>query len=70
MRQNRYPLPLPAYAVDLLLAAKAVLANERLSSTGDERLGCAVETFEEEMPLTSDGEIFQVDPIDEGERRP
>jgi hypothetical protein len=61
------PLPLPDYAVDLLLAAKAVLANERLSSTGDERLGCAVEVFEESMPLTPDGEIFQVTAFDDGE---
>jgi hypothetical protein len=59
-RGANYPLPLPDYAVDLLLAAKAILAHEQLSSTGDERLGEAVEVFEDNMPLTPEGEIVMV----------
>jgi hypothetical protein len=61
-----YPLPLPDYAVKLLLAAKAILAHENLSSTGDEHLGYAVEAFEENMPLSSEGEIIQIGAMNGG----
>jgi hypothetical protein len=54
--------PVPFWAVDLLMAAKKVLAHERLSSSGDECLGMAVEQFEDHMPLTPDGEIRQTWP--------
>jgi hypothetical protein len=63
-RGSRYPLPLPDYAVDLLMVAKLVIAHERLSGSGDEKLGMAVERFENNMPLTPDGSIFQIGAID------
>ena len=69
MRKNLYPLPLPRYAVDLLMAAKAILANEHLTSTGDERLGLAVEAFEDNMPLTVYGDIVEMPAVENGEAR-
>jgi hypothetical protein len=62
MNHNSTCPPVQWWAVDLLMAAKKVLAHEHLSSSGDECLGMAVEAFEEHMPLTLDGEIRQTWP--------
>jgi hypothetical protein len=55
------PVPLPNYAVDLLLAAKAA------HHCGDpSRLGDAIERFENQMPLISNGEILTVSLVERG----
>ena len=51
------PLPIPSYAVNLLMSAKGIVHSgaipERLA-----RLADAVERFESQMPLDDDGEIL------------
>ncbi|MDR0701228.1 MAG: hypothetical protein LBF61_02275 [Azoarcus sp.] len=56
MRKKTYHLPLPDYAVDLLMAAKHSIHNNCYTHS----LLKAVEAFEENMPLTPDGDIAQV----------
>ena len=62
MRKNPIPLPIPSYAVDLLLAAKCVIHQEpppeRLA-----RLADAVSLFEDSMPLDDAGRIVQIQPV-------
>ncbi|WP_273430460.1 hypothetical protein [Chitinibacter tainanensis] len=64
---NATKTPLPSYAVDLLLAAKAMLGNNNATEWPEalrERvrlLSSAVELFENSMPLTADGEIIELD---------
>jgi hypothetical protein len=56
---SRYPHPLPDYAVDLLMSAKCLLAVKPEDyHHAEEALDCAVEAFENQMPLWSEGEIF------------
>jgi hypothetical protein len=63
MMPYKYQLPLPGYTIDLLLATKAVLDNETLTNAGDKRLGTAVEVFEDNMPLSLNGEMFMTPKI-------
>jgi hypothetical protein len=73
-RQGFYPLPFPACAVELLAAARSVLYARDIVSLPEldalrlKRLEDAVIRFESEMPVRSDGEIFQIDPIPHEER--
>jgi hypothetical protein len=57
MKPTRYPLPLPEYVTDLLLAAKSV-CHDQASCLEHSRLSEAIGRFEEEMPLSSSGEII------------
>jgi hypothetical protein len=66
MKQGLYPLPFPACAVELLAAARSALYSEDAGRF--ERLGYAIDRFEAEMPVRSDGKIFQIDPIPAEER--
>jgi hypothetical protein len=64
---NNYPLPIPDYAVELLVAVKLVQAHiDPALNSPDislKQLADAVERFEDEMPLKPDGEIFTVSSI-------
>ena len=62
MKEYLYPLEPPWYVVDLLAVAEAILANERLSRTGHDRLKTALSAvwdnmamFEELPPIESWG---------------
>jgi hypothetical protein len=61
MKQGLYPLPFPACAVELLAAARSALYSEDAGRF--KWLEYAIDRFESEMPVRSDGEIFQIDPI-------
>jgi hypothetical protein len=58
-RLNPSLSPLPDYAVDLLIAAKRLLnVTPEDYHHAEEALDCAVEAFENQMPLWSEGVIF------------
>jgi hypothetical protein len=66
MKRGLYPMPFPSCAVELLAAARSVVY--RCTSEHLKKLEYAISRFEFEMPVRSDGEIFQLDPVPHEER--
>ena len=62
MRTNSCQLPLPDYAVSLLLAAKNICCSREAIYRSEEnmRLSDAIERFENLMPMDSTGGILTV----------
>ncbi|GHU03563.1 hypothetical protein FACS1894158_02240 [Betaproteobacteria bacterium] len=66
--KTSYPLPLPGYAVDLLLAAKLVCGSHEdiYRDKAHKRLSDAIGRFEEQMPLDPEtSEILTFGPVPE-----